>query len=139
MSLSISENDIQTTTHSIFDDAKIGNRFLTYNGLTAVYLYSKSDRHIFYVEGIKNMLAYDLKGYPMYNENTELRITKKIRLIWHFIQHIAMNNAKNVKRTNVVGVFGKTKQHHITTRIHLLQHKPMCIMKVVTYRKVHKT
>ena len=78
MSLSISESDIQATTHSIFDDAKIGNRFLTYNGLTAEYLYSKSDRHIFYVEGIKNMLAYDLKGYPMYNENTELRITKKL-------------------------------------------------------------
>lgn len=78
MSLSISESDMQDTTHSIFDDAKIGNRFLTYNGLTAVYLYSKSDRHIFYVEGIKNMLAYDLQGYPMYNENTELRITKKL-------------------------------------------------------------
>ena len=77
MSLSISESDTPATTHSIFDDAKIGNRFLTYNGLTAVYLYSKSDRHIFYVEGIKNMLAYDLQGYPMYNENTELRITKK--------------------------------------------------------------
>ena len=78
MSVSISESDTPTTMHSIFDNAKIGNRFLTYNGLTAVYLYSKSDRHIFYVEGIKNILAYDLKGYPMYNENTELRITKKL-------------------------------------------------------------
>ena len=78
MSLSISESDIQATTHSIFDAVKMWNRFVTYDGLTAVYLYSKSDRHIFYVEGIKNMLAYDLKGYPMYNENTELRITKKL-------------------------------------------------------------
>ena len=49
-----------------------------------------------------------------------------------------MNNAKSVKRINVVGAFGKTKQHHITIPIHLLQHKLMCIMKVVTYRKAHK-
>lgn len=78
MSLTISESDIPVNNHSIFDDAKIGTRFLTYNGLTAVYLYSKSDRHIFYVEGLKNMLAYDLKGCPICNENTELRITKKL-------------------------------------------------------------
>lgn len=49
-----------------------------------------------------------------------------------------MNNAKSVKRTNVVGAFGKTKQHHITTRIHLLQPKQMCIMKVVRLIKHRK-
>lgn len=65
---------------------------------------------------------------------------KKIRLIWHSILHIVMNSAKSVKRTNAVGAFGKTEQHHITRQLRLLQHtnKPMSIMKVVTYRNARR-